>query len=322
VIKRISFAIFIFFLMTPLPSLAKVFDRVVGVVDGEVITLADLDEAMPQYGLANILNAGNPLDKEMRLKQAREAVLQSIIEDKLLHKATNRLGIKVGTEDADDAFAKMKEDGKIDDAQAEKELIEQGFSAEGYQHFLTVQIRRARIIDSLIKPNISMAEEKLREYYQANMNKYQSPELRVSQIVIQVPPEPQAKDWETAKKKMDMVLENLKKGATFEEMARQYSDDSASASSGGDLGFFAKGEIMPLLEAVVFNMNVGEISETLQSAQALHIFKVTDKKEGTLYPFDEIKERIMADYYREEVSKRYIKWLDDLKARSNVEVKL
>jgi peptidyl-prolyl cis-trans isomerase SurA len=322
VIKRISFVIFVFLLLIPLSSSAKVFDRVVGVVDGEVITLADLDKAMPQYGLANILDEGNPLEKEMRLSQARKVVLQMLIEEKMLQKTANRLGIKIGTEDADNAFAKMKEDGKLDDAQAAKELTEQGFSVEGYRHFLTVQIRRARIIESLIKPNISMAEEKLREYYQTNVNNYQSPEVRVSQIVIRVPPEPQTKDWETAQKKMEMVLEKLEKGETFEEMANQYSDDAASASSGGDIGFFEKGEMMPMIEAVVFNMNVGEISEIIQSAQGLHILKVTDKREGTLLPFEEIKERVMMDYYREEVTKRYIKWLDDLKARSNVEVKL
>jgi peptidyl-prolyl cis-trans isomerase SurA len=322
VIKRISFVIFVFLLLIPLSSSAKVFDRVVGVVDGEVIILTDLDKAMPQYGLANILDEGNPLEKEMRLSQARKVVLQMLIEEKMLQKTANRLGIKIGTEDADNAFAKMKEDGKLDDAQAAKELTEQGFSVEGYRHFLTVQIRRARIIESLIKPNISMAEEKLREYYQTNVNNYQSPEVRVSQIVIRVPPEPQTKDWETAQKKMEMVLEKLEKGETFEEMANQYSDDAASASSGGDIGFFEKGEMMPMIEAVVFNMNVGEISEIIQSAQGLHILKVTDKREGTLLPFEEIKERVMMDYYREEVTKRYIKWLDDLKARSNVEVKL
>jgi parvulin-like peptidyl-prolyl isomerase len=303
-------------------SSGKVFDQVVGIVDGEVITLSEVDNAMPNYGKANILAEGNLLDQEIRLRQARKEVLEQLIEEKLLQRVASRYGIKIEKEDIDKAIERIRQEGFKSDDQMKKDLAAHGFSPEGYRHFLTAQIRRARIIETFIKPDVSMAENKLREYYQSHAGNYISPEVRVSQILIQVPPEATANDWQTAKKKMEKVLQGLKTGETFEKLAALYSDDAASARTGGDLGFFTKGEMIPMLEEVVFSMEVGGMSGVIQSSQGLHLLKVTERKPGSIPTFEEAQARVMADYYQEEVIKLYAKWLKDLKAHSNIEIKL
>jgi parvulin-like peptidyl-prolyl isomerase len=304
------------------PSWGKVVDQVAGVVDGEVITLSEVDDAMPQYGKANILDEGNPLDKEIRQRQARKEVLDLLIEDKLLQKVATRYGIKIEKEEIDKAMEKIRLEGFQSDEQMKKDLADHGFTLEGYRHFLMTEYRRSKIIDALIKPDISMPEDRLKEYYQSHATNYISPEVRVSQILVRVPAEATAKDWQIAKKKMERLLQELKKGATFEKMANLYSDDPVSARSGGDLGFFKKGEMIPLLEAVVFNMAVGQMSGVIQSSQGLHLLKVTERKPGSIPSYEEAKPQVMADYYQEQVAKLYAKWLKDLKARSNVEIKL
>jgi parvulin-like peptidyl-prolyl isomerase len=216
----------------------------------------------------------------------------------------------------------MKQESNVDDARLKKELTAKGFSLEGYQHFIKMGIMRMRVIDALIKPKISFAEDKLRAYYKNHADNYRSPEVRISQILIQVPAEATPKDWETGKAKMEKVVEGLKKGATFEEMAALYSEDKATAHAGGDMGFFTKGEVVPSLEAVVFAMGVGDVSGIMQSSVGLHLFKLTDKKLGSLPAFEDIKNQVMQDYYLKEVTELYAKWLEDLKAHSDIEIKL
>jgi parvulin-like peptidyl-prolyl isomerase len=262
------------------------------------------------------------LDQEIKLRQARREVLEMLIEERLLQRVARRFEITVEDAEVEKTIERMKQQGKISDAQMKEELAAQGFSREGYRHFLKAQIRKARIIEAAIKPNVLMSEEKMREYYQNHTGQYRFPEVRVSQILVQVPAEPTSQDWEQAKKKVEGVMQRLKKGEAFEDVVSRYSDDTASASSGGDLGFFEKGEMIPQLEAVVFSMGVGNLSGVIQSSQGFHILKVTDRRAGSIAPFEEIKERVTEDYYRQEVARRYAKWLEDLKNRSNVEIKL
>jgi peptidyl-prolyl cis-trans isomerase SurA len=320
--KRVFPLFFLFFMLLPSLSLGKVCDKIAAIVNGEVITLSDIDQAMSQYGQANILDEGNPLDKEIRLNEARKAVLEQLIEEKLLQKAAQQLNITVEDEDVTKAVEKMKQDGNFSDARFKKELVARGFSPEGYHQFIKEQILRSRIIDAIIKPKVPMADDKLRAYYQSHADDYLAPQVRLSQILIRVPEEPTPKDWEAAKAKMKVVLERLNKGEKFEKLVALYSDDKATAPAGGDLGFFKKGEMIQPLDAVVSTMEVGQVSGVIQSSQGLHLFKVTDKKPGSLPPLEDIKQRVTEDYYREEVIKYYTKFIDDLKARSNVEIKL
>jgi len=320
--KRVIPLVFIFFLLTLSSASGKIVDQVVAVVEGEVITLSEVNDAMQRYGRANVLDEGNLLDKEIRQRRARKEVLDLMIEDKLLQRVASRFGIKIEEADVDKAMERIRTEGFRSDEQMKKDLAAQGFSLEGYRRFLTFQIRRTRIVETFIKPDVSMADDKLREYYGSHASNYISPEVRVSQILIQVPPEATAKDWQTAKSKMERALQDIKKGVAFEKVAALYSDDAASARSGGDLGFFSKGEMIPMLEEVVFNLDVGRVSGVIQSSQGLHLLKVTDRKPGSIPPYEEAKERVMVDYYQEQVIKLYAKWLQDLKAHSNVEIKL
>ena len=273
-------------------------------------------------GKGNILNEGNPLDKEIKLRQARKEVLEMLIEERLLQKAATQFGIKVENSEVERAIEQTKQAGNLSDDQMIQELAAQGFSLEGYRHFLALQIGKARIIEAAIKPQVNMAEEKIQEYYQSHKNNYLYPELRLSRILIKVSTEATPTDWEQAKKKVEMVLESLRKGTAFAEVASRYSDDTASAPSGGDLGFFKKGEMVPEVEAVVFSMKKGEVSGVIQSSQGFHILKVTDARQGSLAPFDEAKEQVKQDYYREEINRLYAKWLVNLKNYANVEAKL
>ncbi|MBW2039001.1 MAG: peptidylprolyl isomerase, partial [Deltaproteobacteria bacterium] len=265
--KRVFCLLFVFFLLMPFPSAGKVLDRVVGVVDGEVITLSDLEEAMGRYGKATLGSEKNPLEREIRLSQVRKEVLEMLIEEKLLQKVALRFGIKVKDEEVEKTIERMKREGKITDAQMETELTSQGFTLEGYRHFLKAQIRKARIIQNFIKPKISMDEGKIREYYRHHVKRYQRPpQIRVRHILIKVPPDASPEGLEMAKEKMKRVLQRLREGAEFEEVAILYSEDP-SARSGGDLGFFKKGEMVPALEEVVFKMETGEVSGVIRSSQ-------------------------------------------------------
>ena len=88
--------------------------------------------------------------------------------------------------------------------------------------------------------------------------------------------------------------DKLKNGVDFEVLARQYSDDSASAASGGDLGYISKGQMIEEFEEALFSMDVGEVSEIVETQYGFHIIKVFDRQEEYIQKFDEVEESINA----------------------------
>ena len=303
------------------PSAGKIVERIVAVVDGEVITLSDLDQAIRRFGEAGLPGGANPLETKMRTVQVRREALERLVEEKVLEKVAKRYGINVKNEEVAQALETVKRQSGLTESRLQRELESHGFTLESYREFLAAQIRKGKIVDSFIKPKISMDEGKIQEYYQSHQDRFRRPgRVRVSHIFIKVSPEANPQEIATAEGKMERVLQRLGAGVAFDEVAILYGEDAAAAS-GGDLGFFKKGEMFPAIEEEVFRMEAGEMSGVLKSPQGLHVFKVTEKIEGEVPPYDEIKEGLREQYYRAEVERAYSEWLADIKKRSNIEVK-
>ncbi|ENQ3080491.1 TPA: peptidylprolyl isomerase PrsA [Bacillus pseudomycoides] len=164
---------------------------------------------------------------------------------------------------------------------------------------LKKQIRSSLAIDKAIKQTITEKDIKARY----------KPEIKASQILVN--------DEQTA----NDIKRQLNSGASFEELAKKYSVDTASKENGGDLGYFGPGKMVPEFEDAAYKLNVGEVSEPVKSTKGYHIIKLTDKKE--LKPYDEVKdsirktleaERIQDNTWRQKVL------MDELK-KENIKVK-
>ncbi|MBC7333715.1 MAG: peptidylprolyl isomerase, partial [Actinobacteria bacterium] len=106
---------------------------------------------------------------------------------------------------------------------------------------------------------------------------------------------------EEALEKMEYIESELKNGARFEDLAKKYSDDKISAANGGDIGYVSKSELIKELGDVAFSLNVGEVSDIVETPYGFYILKVTDRKKEYIKDFEEVKDSI--EYYLESVEK-------------------
>ena len=102
----------------------------------------------------------------------------------------------------------------------------------------------------------------------------------------------------------------------------EYSEDTSTRKEGGDLGYFKKGELLPALEKEAMRLQVGEVSGLIRTELGFHILKLLDRKGGEPPPFEEIKEKVQADYYEKEMEKAFQQFLSKLKEKSVIEIKL
>ncbi|WP_410981592.1 peptidylprolyl isomerase PrsA [Bacillus cereus] len=197
--------------------------------------------------------------------RAGKQILTGMVLEKVL--VTN---YKVDDKEVDKKYDEYKK--QLGD-QFDAALKQQGFTDKSFKESVRAELAMNKAIES------SITEKELKENYK--------PEIKASHILV--------KDEATAKK----VKEELGQGKSFEELAKQYSEDTGSKEKGGDLGFFGPGKMVKEFEEAAYKMKKDEVSEPVKSQFGYHIIKVTDIKEQEK-TFDQAK----GDIKKELVAKK------------------
>jgi peptidyl-prolyl cis-trans isomerase D len=142
-----------------------------------------------------------------------------------------------------------------------------------------------------LRSQVTVSDDELRQYYEQHKNEYILPERVKAQHILFKTTGKSPEEVEKIKDKARQVLERAKKGEDFGTLAKQFSEDS-SASTGGDLGEFGHGQMVPEFDKAAFSLGVGAISDLVQTQFGVHIIKVNGKQEARERPFEEVKEAI------------------------------
>ncbi|RUO41445.1 peptidylprolyl isomerase [Pseudidiomarina aestuarii] len=153
-----------------------------------------------------------------------------------------------------------------------------------------------------IAESIEIDETVVREWYESNRSQYETAaRARFSHILIE------AEDGNAdARAEAEALLAEINNGADFAEVAKANSDDVFSGEQGGDLDFIEAGTMDPDFEAAAFALeNVGDVSDVVETSFGFHIIKLTDREEGSVTPFEEVRDDIVAELRDERVKQRY-----------------
>jgi peptidyl-prolyl cis-trans isomerase C len=198
-----------------------------------------------------------------------------------------------------------------------RELIMQQAAKDGVDKSKEVEeklaeLRKRIVVDTYLKKKVEteskISDEELKKFYDQNLDKFKSGEqIRASHILVKSEQEAQA------------VLDQLKKGGTFEELAKTKSADT-SAAKGGDLGWFGKGNMVPAFEKAAFGLKEGQLSGIVKSDFGYHIIKLTGKRAAGTRSLDEVKEQIKAAIMPQKQQQVFMKLKEDLKKGAKIEL--
>lgn len=199
-----------------------------------------------------------------------------------------------------------------------RELILQQAAKDGVDKSKEVEEKMAElkkriIVDTYLKKKLEtsakISDEELKSFYEKNLDKFKAADqVRASHILVKT--EQEAKD----------ILAQLKGGAKFEELAKTRSIDS-SASKGGDLGWFGKGNMVPVFEKTVFGLKEGETSGIVKSEFGYHIIKLTGKRSAGTRPLEEVKEQIRAALAPQKQQQAFMQLKEELRKGAKIELK-
>ncbi len=285
---------------------ADIFDRIVAVVNTEVIALSELEEEVAEVKLqARKRFSGAELDQ--RLRQIDYMGLNRMIERKLQLQIAKRRGIKISDEEVQDAVVRLRRVGEAPDEKDPKEMA-----------LIKDQLTAMRLVNQLVRSGLIVDDDEVLRFYQQHRDRFMlPPEVRISQILIALEP---GSEMLAVREKAQQVFALLKKGERFEELAARYSD-GPEGRRGGNLGYIRPGDMLPQIQKAIERMEKGATTDPIASPVGMHIIRVDDRKPPQFRPYEEVKEDLRNVVLQLKSEEAYLEWIKDQKDKSYIEIR-
>jgi len=295
---------------------AVLLDRVVAVVNQEVITWSELYKTMEADASPSIKELQG--DERRRIFKGNEAsFLETLINVKLQLQEARNKGIRVSPEELQEAINGIKKKYAMSDSAFLESLKDEGLSYDEYKKRLHEQIIISKLVNAQIRSKIVIDDEDINKFVSENKQVLEDTEsYKISQIFLK-----KQKDVEnsTIEEKAGEILRKLAQGESFADLARQYSEEPSS-SAGGDLGFLKKSQLNKDFLDVISKMQQGDISKPFWTENGLHIIKLESKTE--VRSKDEMREEARGKLNNKIFTEKYNAWIKSLREKSFIEVRL
>ncbi|MHB9096715.1 MAG: peptidylprolyl isomerase [Syntrophales bacterium] len=309
------------FLLLCVPAQAGVADRIVAIVNDEVITLSELNGAFEPYR-AKLEASYTGGEREKALTETKLTLLNQMIDNLLMQQQARKAGIVVKDEEVSATINELLTRRNISQEDFRQAVAREGTTLEAYRKGVKDQLMRIRLVQREIKSKVAVSDEEIGEYYRKNRQDYEGKEaVRIKQILLPLPKDASDEAKEKLRADAGAIRKRLLAGEPFELVSVRYSQGPA-ASAGGDIGYIEKGMMLPEVETVAYSLPLNQISAVIESSVGFHIVQVIDRRGAGVKPIESVREEIRERLDREKVEKKFDEWLETLRTRSHIEIKL
>ncbi len=308
---------------------AEMVDRVVAVVNNDVITLSELDQeghAIFQK-VAATASAG---DLPEKLAEARDEVLNTMIDQRLIAQKAKASHVSVSSKDIDEAMANILRRNNLTRAQLLEKLRESGLDEASYRQTLKSQILQHRLIQADIGPKVVVTDDMILTYYDSH---YTTRLAKGAYYLLQMGFSWKDRSGKTlskaaqyanrldAKQRAEQAHRLAEEGKDFGTLAHRYSD-LPSAADGGDIGTFQLDDMASYMRDTVAKMKPGDISTIIETPEGYQFFKLVSIGDGSIVKkasLGSVKEKIREMLFNREMKKAYSLWVKNLKNEAYIQ---
>ena len=294
--------------------LSQMVDEEVGLIEAEQngIVVSDDELAQQIFSIPGLQENGQFIGEQryeqlllsqsppLTKMQFEEGLRRSMILDKLRAALTNWMA--VSDADVEREYRRRNEKVKLQVVALTADRFRSGVTASDTDvaayydaHKAEYRIGEQRKIKYVLldrdqaRLKVIVPAADVQRYYNDNIQQYQTPEqVRASHILLQTA----GKDEAAVRKQAETILQQVKAGGDFTELATKFSEDEGSKAKGGDVDYFGRGRMVPEFETAAFALQPGQVSELVKSQFGFHIIKVVDKRPGSTRTLDEVRPQI------------------------------
>jgi peptidyl-prolyl cis-trans isomerase SurA len=319
-LTALSFSLIASLALSSAALAAELVDRVVAVVNDDIITFSELEEeAAPTF--EKIRAEAPPAQVDDAIQKARKEILRNMIDHKLLLQRAAKRKIEVSDADIDAAMQRIMEQNSLTEEQFRDQLATMGVSEEKYRASLRDQILRSRLLSYEIRSKVVITNEQVEAYYRDKYMQNNSPEgYHILQFGSGWEDTGRSASKEEAQKRAEQLREMVLAGENFNEIAKNYSD-LPSGVDGGDIGTFKKNELADYMWQSIKDLHPGEVSPVVETPSGFQFFKLLSRSsDGVIAqaPLENVKDEIRATLYDQELKKKFEYWVKELRENSYV----
>jgi peptidyl-prolyl cis-trans isomerase SurA len=295
----------------PVKDNQSVIDRVVAVVNGDVVMMSELQEAIVLARRdGRELPAGSDLERTM---------LNRLVEHRLQVQEARRDKIEVTDDELRGVVEDFVKRNGGDREKLEAQLQAQGVTWEVLRRELREQLLAQRVRGRRVVRRSTVTEPEVDQYLAQNRDKFEAG-LKYHAfhmaITVEAPNSPAA--WERAKQEIESIAVALAAGADFAELARTHAKDPA----GGDLGWLARGELDAAFERPLLALQKGQVTAPIRSDSSYHILKLDDREELTAERLADARQQVRDLLLQKKAQERFDEWVETLKRRALIAIRL
>ena len=296
---KIIFSIIVLMLVTTVALFASGSKQksAVASVNGVLIPRSFLEREVRRFE-EQALSQGQLVDEAQRDQLNRQA-LDTLIDIELLYQESLRRGFEISDDRVEEQVSGLR--SQFGDEEGYAAALEQiGISDDELRTEFRRQLAIQDMIDADIAPAVGVTEQESKEFYESNPGYFFSPEqVRASHILILLSPDAAEEEKSQARSRMLGIRERILAGEDFAELANQFSEDGSSAN-GGDLGFFQREQMVKPFADAAFALDIGELSDVVTTQYGLHLIRVTERREESVVPFEQVQMQIFQYLQREK----------------------
>ena len=310
--RNIILIVFTFGLFWAANCLAQeVVDRIVAIVNDDIVTLSQLDMAAAPYRKNIETSQEAATRKKELMAQMYTQVLNQLVENSLVIQEAKQMGIAVDDTDVDNALENFKKEHNLDQEKLELGLAAQGITIEQYRERIREQILQSMIVSRAVRAKIVITDKEIKAYYDSHYQEFKGKKkYHLKNIIVR-----RTADLST-------VQEKLKNKIDFSQVAQDYSIGS-NAAAGGELGEFDISSFSDEIKNALEGVGKGQYTKPIDmgdSFQLLYVADIIAQGQGPVQK--EVEKKIQDILYREHGEAQFKKWMENLKNGAHIKIML
>lgn len=256
------------------PRKVVTLDRIVAVVNGEVITRLELDSRL-KFAHRQLAHQGTaPPPKDVLERQ----ILERLVNDRVQVQFARETGLRVDDAELDRAIQRIASDSKLTLDQLRQALERDGVPFQKFREDIRTEIIVARLREREVDNRIAVTEGEIDNFLASQQARQgQRDEFNVSHVLIRVPESASPEQISERRARAEQALGQLRNGTDFRQVAAAFSD-APDALSGGAMGWREENRLPTVFVETVRSLRVGEVSEILRSPAGFHLIRLNDKR--------------------------------------------